>query len=95
MSLIDKRVRKPKKPVKGRWRMDETYIKLNGKWVCLYTALDKEGSTIDFLLRAKRDVIVAKAFLGKLSKEVEGQTRSQLTKVALPKRLLTLLTKTL
>jgi transposase-like protein len=67
--LIDKRVRQRKKPVNGSWRMDETYIKLNGKWVYLYRAVDKEGNTIDFLLRAKRDAVAAKAFFRKAFKE--------------------------
>ena len=67
--LIDKRVRQRKKPVNGSWRMDETYIKLNGKWVYLYRAVDKEGNTIDFLLRARRDAIAAKAFFRKAFKE--------------------------
>ena len=49
--------------------MDETYIKLNGKWVYLYRAVDKEGSTIDFLLRAKRDKSAAKAFFRKAFRE--------------------------
>ncbi len=31
--LIDKEVRKRKKPVGSGWRMDETYIKINGNWV--------------------------------------------------------------
>ena len=49
--------------------MDETYIKLKGKWVYLYRAIDKEGNTIDFLLRAKRDTTAAKAFFRKAFKE--------------------------
>jgi transposase-like protein len=67
--LIDERVRQRKKPVRGSWRMDETYIKLNGKWVYLYRAVDKEGNTVDFLLRAKRDAVAAKAFFKKAFKE--------------------------
>jgi transposase-like protein len=69
VSVIDKRVRQRKKPVNGSWRMDETYIKLNGKWVYLYRAVDKEGNTIDFFLRAKRDAAAAKAFFRKAFKE--------------------------
>ena len=66
--LIDQRVRKRKRPVNGSWRMDETYIKLNGKWIYLYRAVDKYGFTIEFLLRAKRDGIAAKAFFKKAFK---------------------------
>jgi putative transposase len=69
VSLIDKRVRQRKKPANGSWRMDETYIKLNGKWVYLYRAVDKFGYTIDLLLRAKRDAVAAKAFFRKAFKE--------------------------
>ncbi|NCQ66116.1 MAG: IS6 family transposase [Alphaproteobacteria bacterium] len=67
--LIEQRVRKRKRPVNGSWRMDETYIKLNGKWVYLYRAVDKYGFTIEFLLRAKRDGIAAKAFFRKAFKQ--------------------------
>jgi len=67
--LIDKRVRRRKKVVNGSWRMDETYIKLNGKWVYLYRAVDSQGNTIDFLLRSRRDVAAPKAFFRKAFKE--------------------------
>jgi len=66
--LISDRVRTRKKPVNGSWRMDETYIKLKGKWVYLYRAVDKEGNTIDFLLRARRDAVAAQAFFKKAIK---------------------------
>ncbi|BCA94073.1 hypothetical protein TUM19329_04340 [Legionella antarctica] len=35
--------------------MDETYIKVNGKWVYLYRAVDREGQTIDFMLSDRGD----------------------------------------
>ena len=60
--LIDQEVRKRKKPVGSSWRMDETYIKINGKWVYLYRAVDSCGNTIEFLLRQYRDAVAAKAF---------------------------------
>jgi len=41
------------------WRVDETYVK---SWTYLYRAVVKEGKTVDFLLRAKRDIAAAKAF---------------------------------
>ncbi|STX55716.1 transposase [Legionella beliardensis] len=47
--------RKRKKPVGKSWRMDETYIQVNSKWVYLYCAVDKEGKTIDFMLSERRD----------------------------------------
>ncbi len=43
--------------------MDETYTKVAGEWKYLYRAVDGEGHTIDFLLRAKRDCAAARCFL--------------------------------
>lgn len=42
--------------------MDETYIKVRGKWKYLYHAVDSTGKTIDFMLSAKRDKRAAKRF---------------------------------
>ena len=64
--LISERVKKRKKPVSSSWRMDETYIKVNGNWCYLYRAVDKYGNTIDFMLRKKRDKVAAKSFFKKI-----------------------------
>ena len=65
LPMLEKVFRKHKRPVGGSWRMDETYIKVNGQWKYLYRAVDKEGATIDFLLRAKRDTVAASRFFEK------------------------------
>ena len=51
------------KPVGGSWRVDETYILVKQRWHYLYRAVDKNGLTVDFLLRKDRGVEAAKAFV--------------------------------
>jgi transposase-like protein len=43
--------------------MDETYVKVCSQWKYLYRAVDREGHTVDFLLRAHRDEAAARRFL--------------------------------
>jgi putative transposase len=54
-----------KRPVGKSWRMDETYIKVNGQWKYLYRAVDKVGQSVDFLLTAHRDKKAALRFFRK------------------------------
>ena len=58
-------------------RVDETCVKIKGRWTDLYRAVDKEGKTVDFLLRAKRDVAAAKAFFRRAFKSEPGSVAAQ------------------
>jgi putative transposase len=63
--LFEKAFRRHKRPVGKSWRMDETYVKVKGQWKFLYRAVDKEGNTVDFLLRAHRDKAAARRYFEK------------------------------
>jgi len=65
LPLIEKLSRKHKRQVGASWRMDATYIKIKGVWKYLYSAVDKEGKTVDFLLTAHRDVVASRPFFKK------------------------------
>jgi transposase-like protein len=62
---LDKRIRPHLRMTNGSWRVDETYIRVKGKWVYLYRAVDAAGQTIDFLLSPKRDAAGARRFFRK------------------------------
>src|ERR1700742_1581436 len=55
--------RQRKRSVGASWRMDETYIKVRGRWRYLYRAVDRDGNTVDFLLTSRRDEAAARRFL--------------------------------
>jgi putative transposase len=50
---FEKRWSRYARPVGGSWRLDETYIKVGGRWAYLYRAVDKAGRTVDFYSRSR------------------------------------------
>ncbi|MEP6565381.1 MAG: IS6 family transposase [Mesorhizobium sp.] len=62
------RFNRRKRPVTKKWHMDETYIKVRGRWVYLYRAIDSVGDTVEFLFSESRDLLAAKRFLRKAMK---------------------------
>ena len=44
------------------WRMDETYIKVKGRWTYYYRAVDNTGKTLDFMLSKRRNKAAARRF---------------------------------
>src|SRR6266849_4225266 len=61
----EQRMRRHLKPTNKSWRVDETYIRVKGRWCYLYRAIDSAGDTIDFLLSALRDADAAKRLFRK------------------------------
>jgi len=57
---LEQRLRSHLKPTSKSWRVDETYIRVQGRWCCFYRAIDSTGATIEFLLSALRDAAAAK-----------------------------------
>jgi IS6 family transposase len=45
-----------------RWFIDETYVKVSGRWVYLYRAIDQFGQIIDVLMSQKRDPAATRRF---------------------------------
>jgi IS6 family transposase len=73
---LEQRLRRQLKPTNQSWRVDETYIRVSGRWYYLYRAIDSTGATIDFLLAALRDAAAAgRLFRNALSAPSHPQPR--------------------
>ena len=44
------------------WHVDETYLKVRGRWAYLYRAIDRDGDLVDTMLSERRDMAAARAF---------------------------------
>ena len=62
---FEKRWQRYTRPVGLSWRVDETYLKVRGKWGYLYRAVDRAGLTVDFFLSEHRDIAAAKRFFAR------------------------------
>src|SRR5213595_3062367 len=77
---LNERLRRELKPTNRSWRVDETYVRVAGRWTYLYRAVDSTGETIDFMLSPKRDALAAKHFL-RLALTHAGQIRPRVINV--------------
>ncbi len=46
---VEQRMRPHLKPTNKSWRVDETCVRVKGRWCYLYRAIDSSGASIDFL----------------------------------------------
>ena len=61
------------------WRVDETYVKVGGRWKYLFRAVDKHGRLIDFMLADRRNTRAAHCFLGKALTTMRNWPPSSIT----------------
>jgi transposase-like protein len=66
--LLLEQFNRRKRPVSRKWHMDETYIKVRGRWMYLYRAIDSSGDTVEFWFSDRRNLAAAKRFLRKALK---------------------------
>jgi len=62
------RFNRRKRPVSWKWHIDETYIRVRGRWLYLYRAIDSNGDTVGLWFSEKRNLTAAKRFLSKALK---------------------------
>jgi putative transposase len=58
--------------------VEETYLKVSGRWVYLYRAIDKQGQLVDSMLSPKRDRAAAQRFF-RSAQTVAGRRPEQVT----------------
>jgi transposase-like protein len=60
--LLAEAARPCRHAVGGRWQVDETYVKVAGRWRYVYRAIDQFGQVIDVFVSARRDAKAARRF---------------------------------
>jgi len=60
--LLAEAARPCRHAVGDRWQVDETYLKIAGRWRYLYRAIDQFGQVIDVFLSPRRDATAARRF---------------------------------
>src|SRR5689334_20905574 len=60
---VNRRLQGAVKPKSSTWHIDETFVRIAGKWMYLFRAVDAHSQTVDFYLSETRDREAAKLFL--------------------------------
>jgi len=77
-ALAENLRRRRRDQVGRSWYVDETYLKVHGRWCYLYRAIDRDGNLVDVLFREHRDMAAAQAFF-RSAKAVTGMTPDWVT----------------
>lgn len=77
--LVSSRIKKKINKTNDSWRVDETYVKVNGKWTYLYGAIDSDGNTLDFMLSKRRNKKTTIKFFKKILGNKSHQSPKAIT----------------
>lgn len=77
--ILAEELRRVRRGKVGRsWHVDETYLKVDGRWCYVYRAIDSAGALVDVLFSERRDMAAAKAFF-RSARTVTGITPDRVT----------------
>ena len=62
LPLLGQAVHRYRHAIGGRWRLDETYCRLDGRWAYCYRAIDQNGQIVDVYFSERRNAAAARAF---------------------------------
>src|SRR5262245_27887652 len=66
--LIARRLRRRRGPSSGIWHLDEMFVRIAGRQMYLWRAVDGEGEVLDMLVQSRRDKHAALRLMRKLLK---------------------------
>ena len=75
--LLGEAARPCRHPVGDRWQVDETYVKVAGRWRYVYRAIDQFGQVVDVFVSPRRDLRAA----GRFFERAIGTTRTMPSEV--------------
>lgn len=78
LPLFQEAARPHRHPVGAKWRADETYTRLAGKWTYIYRAIDEDGQVVDAYFSERRNGAAAEAFFRRALAET-GTTPTRVT----------------
>ena len=78
LPLFGEAARAHRRPVGAKWRVDETYVRLQGRWTYVYRAIDEDGQVIDAYFSKRRNATAAENFFQRALDET-GVTPSRVT----------------
>ena len=78
LPLFVEAARRSRRPVGGKWRVDETYVRLQGRWTYVYRAIDEDGQVVDTYFSQRRNTKAAQTFFERAINET-GVTPERVT----------------